>query len=240
MAKFVKATTAALPADIADLLEASDSKGVSFDTHDLIVPMISILQTGSPAVNATDAAFIDGASAGDFWLRGAEPPIRSGTAGIEMIFCGMQHCAVEFLPNRGGFVARHATMPADVVEAQRGTGRRPSLVRTNGNVVEDVRELYVLADGQPFMLPCKSTMHQFARELQSHFHQYQHPKTGKVLDSFARKYVVTTVPKSNGLGRWFKPIFTDTGWTSRDEYLAANELWEVVHHGKHRIDYQAE
>jgi hypothetical protein len=39
--------------------------------------------------------------------------------------------------------------------------------------------------------------------------QFRHPKTGGLLPSFARKYLLTTVPASNALGHWFTLKFTD-------------------------------
>jgi hypothetical protein len=71
---------------------------------------------------------------------------------------------------------------------------------------------------------------------QTHFGQFLHPKTGKPLPSFARKYLLTTTPDSNDLGRWFAIRFVDKGWVSPAEYEAARALREVVARGAYRVE----
>jgi hypothetical protein len=140
------------------------------------------------------------------------------------------------LPDRQGYVARHAEEPDDVeVRPAEGKSKRPVLMRPNGNIIQDVRELYLLVDNQPFMLPCASTFHQFAREWQSYFRQWQHPQTGKVLPSFARRYKLVTVAKTNAMGKWFMPKFVDLGWVDKAEYANARAFHEFVEQGRQRI-----
>jgi hypothetical protein len=149
----------------------------------------------------------------------------------------MARAWMEWLPNRQGFAARHEEQPDDteVRPAQDGSSKRPVLVRASGNIVADTRELYLLVDGQPYMLPCSSTLHTFAREWQSWFRQFRHPKTNAVLPSFARKYRLTTVPKANALGRWYGLKFIDLGWVDASEYANARAFNEFVEQGRQRI-----
>jgi len=164
-------------------------------------------------------------------------PIRDGVEGIIAIPCGMVHSYLEWLPGRQGFVARHAQLPDDVKRSPAADGgRRETLVRLNGNVIQDTREFFLLIEGQPYMFPCYGTRHTFARRWQTHFQQFKHPKTGAVLPSFARKYRLTTVQASNALGRWFNVKFDDLGWVSDAEYRLAKELNTIVERGAMRVE----
>jgi hypothetical protein len=223
-----------LPAEFTDVAAADAARGVSIKPEDAIVPLITVLQNGSPQCDRRGPEYLDGAEPGKFWLRGAVEPIRDEIIAIP---CAMTHTWMEWLPDRQGFAARHEEEPSDVeVKPAGSASKRPILVRPNGNVVENVREVYVLIDGsQPFMLPCASTFHQFARTWQSYFRQWLHPTTHKVLPSFARRYKLVTVPKANALGKWFMPKFIDLDWVDKTEYVNARAFNEFVEQGRQRI-----
>jgi len=222
----------ALPAELADVTAPDSGKGVSTKAEDAIVPLITVLQNGHPQVDKRGAEYIDGAEPGKFWLRGAIEPIRDEIIAIP---CDMRRSWMEFLQNRQGYAARHEEEPDDIeIKPAEGNSKRPILVRPNGNIIQDTRELYLLVDNQPYLLPCASTFHQFAREWQTWFRQFRHPKTGKPLPSFARKYKLVTVSKANALGKWFMPKFVDLGWVDTAEYSRAREFHEFVEQGRQR------
>jgi hypothetical protein len=228
-----------LPAELVSQTEADAGKGVSQDWGDRIIPLLGVLQTNSPACDKRGPEYLEGAEPGHIWLRGARVPIRDGLAGIVAIPCGMLHSFIEWAPARGGFVARHDHQPRDAVASfstTEGGYQRRSLVRPNGNEIEHNREFFVLVEGAYYLLPLKSTGHKFAREWQTMFHQFRHPKTGKVMPSFARKYRLTTKPRANAMGRWFGFQFADEGFVSVDEYQAAQALNNIVEQGRYRID----
>ena len=147
---------------------------------------------------------------------------------------------IEWLPNRQGFVARHDTPPPDMeTRTMRGDdGReRQTLMRaSNGNMIQDTREFFLLVDGQPFVLPCTSTKHTFARQWQTFFKQFRHPKTNDVMPAFSRKYRLTTIPASNAIGKWFGLKFQDEGWVKKSEYEAAKALCLAVRKGERKAE----
>jgi hypothetical protein len=222
------------------MAEQDSGAGVSFKPEDQLLPLIYVLQTGSPAVEKRGDSYVEGANPGDFWLRNAIIPIRNGEEGIIAIPVEMVRTWIEWLPNRGGFVARHDSPPEDMTQRTvRGDdGReRQSLVRGgSGNIVQDTREFYLLVDGQPYVLPCTGTKHTFARSWNMLFHQFLHPKTGNVMPSFARKYRLTTVPASNAVGKWFGLKFQDLGPVTVPEYQAAKTLYQAVQKGEKRAE----
>jgi hypothetical protein len=198
-----------------------------------------VCQSGSAVVDQRGPNYINGASAGDFWVRDSLNPIRSGIAGIELIFCGYERVWNEWKPNRqGNLVAQHKQAPEDAVEA-RDENNRWRLVRANGNIIEETREFFVLLDLQPYILPCTGTKHKFAKRLMAWFKQLVDPETGSVLPAFLHKYRITTFLDGNSLGKYFSLKFEDLGEVSITEAKAGVALADVVRKGMHRGNYQA-
>jgi hypothetical protein len=223
-----------LPAELADLTEQDSGKGVSFRAEDQLIPLIYVLQSNSPIVDKRSDAHVNGAEPGHFWLRNSVHPIQDGIEGFMAIPCGMRQVWIEWLPNRGGFVARHDNKPADtetrIIKGDDGRERQ-ALLRANGNLIQDTREFFLLVEGMPFVLPCSGTKHSFAKQWQTMFHQFKHPKTRQVMPSFARKYRLYTVPQQNTLGKWFGIKFEDKGFVTAEEYTAARALNDALEAG---------
>jgi len=201
-----------LPAELMDVTEQDAGRGVSFKQEDQLIPLIYVLQTNSPIVDERGTSYIEGAKPGHFWLRNAIQPIADGEDGITVVPCGMQRTWIEWLPNRQGFVTRHMAVPEDletrVMRGDDGRERNVTVRGGNGNILQDTREFYLLVEAgdswQPYVFPCAGTKHSFAKQWQSRYHQFRHPRTKQVLPSFSRKYLLTTVPnpmhRENGLG----------------------------------------
>lgn len=219
-----------LPAELDQLVQQDAGMGVSTAFEDQLTPIINVLQTNSPQVDSRGPEYIAGAEPGKFWLRGAVIPIRDT---IDVIPCGQLHSFLEWRAGRQGLVGRHAELPDGVeIEIDPSSGRRMFIRPDTKNMIQDTRELYLLVDGAPFMLPCYGTRHTFARAWQTHFNNLpKHPKTGGVLPSFAKRYRLSTVPASNAKGRWFNVTFAEIGWTPLPEYQQAKALAENVARG---------
>ena len=236
----IQKTRGELPAELLIDTEKDAGMGVSFKAEDQLLPLIYILQSGSPAVDKRGDNYIDGAEPGDFWLRNALDPIKNGEEGIIAIPCEMTRAWIEWLPNRQGFVARHDTPPSDmktsIVRGDDGRERQALVRGVNGNIIQDTREFFLLVDGQPFVFPCTGTKHTFARQWNTFFKQFLHPKTGGIMPSFSRKYRLTTIPSSNAIGKWFGVKFQDEGWVKKSEYEAAKTLCLAVRKGEKRAE----
>jgi hypothetical protein len=238
----LQTTNPQLPAENDEYLELTGQyaeRGVSFKSEDQLLPLIYVLQNMSPQVDKRGSNYIEGAEPGDFWLRNDLKPIRNGEEGIEAIPVEMFRTWIEWLPNRGGFVARHDAPPTDMVaKIIRGDDGRERQVtaRGNGNLIVDTREFYIMVNNDPYVLPCSSTKHTFARQWQTMFHRFKHPKTGKVMPAFARKYHLTTIPASNALGKWFGLKFEDMGEASLNEIKAAIAFSNAVIKGERKAE----
>jgi len=224
-------SSAPLPAELADATALDCGRGVSTSPDDASTPLITPLQNGSPECDRRGPDFIANAEPGKFRLHGTVNPIRDE---IIVIPCAMRQVWMEWFKDRGGYADKHLEEPDDLQTMPSQDGKRSIQVRPNGNVVEFTREFFVLCDNQPYLLPCKSTAHQFAREWQGWFRQWRHPRTNAVLPSFSRKYKLVTVPKSNALGKWYGLKFIDLGWVDAAEYANARAFNEFIEQGQQR------
>jgi hypothetical protein len=227
-------------AEWLDQAERDAGRGVSDKAEDLFAPLVYLLQSGSPQCDRRGNGY-EGGEAGDFWLRGAIRPVRSGVEGLPVIPCGMTRTWLEFLPNRGGYVTQHDQPPADmesrISHDDSGNEKIVQVRRSNNNVIQDTRQFALLIDGQPYSLGCAGTKHTFARQWQTHFHQLRHPQTNGVLPVWAHKYLLTSIPVSNARGqRWFGLKFTDLGPVTLAEYNAGKRLAEIVARGSLRVE----
>jgi hypothetical protein len=231
-----------LPAEQEEYLALTEQyaeRGVSFKAEDQLVPLIYVLQALSPQVEKRGDNYIEGAEAGDFWLRNSLNPIRNGEEGIITVPVDMIRTWIEWLPNRGGFVARHPEPPTDMVAKTIRTddgNEREVMMRGNGNLIVDTREFYLMVDGDPYVFPCSSTKHTFARSWQTMFHRFKHPTTGKILPAFAHRYRISTVPQSNVKGKWFGLKFEDAGASSLVELKAAIAFSDAIVKGERKAE----
>lgn len=229
-----------VPDELLGATEADAGMGVSFKQEDQLLPLIYVLQTNSPVVDKRGDVYITGAEAGHFWMRNSLQPIKDGMEGINAIPCEMMRTWIEWLPNRQGFVARHDTPPSDMetktVRDDSGREKQILVRGSNGNIIQDTREFYIMVDGQPYVLPCTGTKHTFARQWNSMFHQFRHPKTNEIMPAFSRKWKLVTVPASNAIGKWFGLQFQDLGFVSKKEYDAAKAFYMAVKKGEKRAE----
>jgi hypothetical protein len=226
-----------LPADWLNTAARFSGRGVSTKAEDQLIPLIYLLQKGSPQCDKRGNKYVQDAEPGDFFLRGDLRPIRSGVTGVEVQPCEMRRLWVEFFPNRGGYVTEHDRPPGDLesrISNENGIEKIIQVRRSNGNVIQDTRQFYVLIEGQPYALPCKSTGHTFAREWTTYQNRLLHPATGNVLPAFAHRYLLTSTPVDGKKGNWFGLKFADRGPVSSAELETGNALYEAVSRGKVR------
>ena len=209
-------------ANLMDEITGGEDMGLSKDAADNMVPLIYLLQSGSPQVKPGEPARIDGAEQGDIWLRGAEKQIIKGSQGIVFQPCYFYKELVEWMPDRGGYVARHditlmetkggkTTFKGDLADVKEvpnpQDATRKIFARPNGNTIVETRCFagYVHEEGfmpMPFIINLSSTGHTFAKNWM--FQQNSQQWKGKpVTKSWVFLWRLKTTLKKNTKGSWY-------------------------------------
>lgn len=216
---------AGLPAELQERFQADAGRGTSQRTEDNIVPLVYILQAQSPQVLPKNPNYIDKAAASDIWLRNARVPIVDGEEGMIFQSCHFGIEWVEWQPNRGGFVGRHAALPADASsQPDARNANRITYVRKNGNEVVETRyhRGFVIGGAfglkdypdlvMPYVIPFSGTGHTVSRQWMSLMNQFVPTGGKKPAPSWARYYHLTTRLRKNAQGEWYGWDVADWGW----------------------------
>ncbi len=237
------------PAALAAKIAADSGKGVSTDQADNQVPLIYVLQPLSPQVDKRDPRYVEGAEAGDIWLRSSPNPIVKGDVGVLFQPCSFWHDVGEWIPrdDGGGFVARHKTMPASAKKTE--DPRNPQLVKyrsPDGNELVETRNHagYALTeDGPlPYVLPLTSTGHSASRAWMFMMNSQRGPDGAKP-PSWACVYRLKTVQKKNKKGSWFVLVAENGGdhgqtrWVDTvEDYERGSALYEAFASGQKQAE----
>jgi hypothetical protein len=216
---------------------------VSRSRDDNIIPLIYILQKGSPQIEERSDNYVKGAKPGEFWIRGTDN-IFSGTTGILVQPCAFLKCWIEWGPRRGdGFKGRHNFRPDDAREKQiKDEQGRPRIVwaRPNGNIVVETREHYVLIDDDAFVIPFVSTGHTVSRTWMALMNQFR-DSSGNPYDSFSRMYHLTTIRKEKDGNSWYMIKAADGGWVpTENQFDRGLSLHQAVMSGEKVADQPSE
>lgn len=219
--------------ELADKMAKYSGAGTSQAAEDNIIPLIYVLQSGSPQVKKGDPARIEGAEAGDFYLRNSANPIVKGEEGLEFQPVFFYKGWVEWMPDRGGFVTQHAEKPAD---AKADPSNPNKFIRDNGNEVVETRYHggFVLNGGQaqPYILPLSSTGHAFSRQWM--VTQNSKRLGNNIAPAWACIYKITTKVRQNQFGSWFSPVHADMGWVDDAAFDRGVALYEGFQSGAKR------
>lgn len=246
------ATTApaGLPAELMDQFEADSGQGVSTSTEDTMIPLLTMVQKGSPQVDRTHPRYaesrIDGIEAGDF-LIGSTRTFWKGEAGILFIPVYFEHSFNRWRPREsgGGFMGSFQELPREAREAHdpEKPTRRYHVMPDDSEIIE-VRNHYGIilngSDAKPQsiggalqgVLTLNSTGHTFSRQWMTQINQIRLP-SGALAPSRARTWRISHVIKSNPQGSWFGCKAEDQGWVEDAElYKAGTAMFQAIQEGK--------
>lgn len=231
-----------------------------FETKDLAIPFVRILQSNSPQVLKRGDGYIDGCEPGHIFNTALEKPY-DGEQGIYVIVCKYQRKYTEWklriaeegssTASGGGFVMDHGTDDSIMKKTQVKTmanGSKKNML-ANGNEVVESADYFVIMfdpnDGgmQKAVISMASTQWKAARKLNNQISGWSEPRPdGKGTFNpppYGRVYLFSTVPQSNDKGDFF-------GWKiepgdkttdlegGRDLYLMARDFRKSVEGGHER------
>ena len=235
-----KNTTVALPEDMLSALTEHEGQGLDYDTSELQIPFIRVIQSMSPQINKRDTAYIPDTEVGDIFntVTGQH---WEGEAGITVIPCYQETKYLKFVPREqgGGFLGELAKDDPDITKAQR-SGAKEILPDGNELVKSDQHYCLLLSsDGsfQPVVVDMKSTQLKVSRrwKTQIAMQKIPHPKTEKLITPpvFATSWKLTTTEESNDQGTWANYQIAKVGLLdNRDVLLEAKAFRDSVAAGE--------
>lgn len=258
-----KAVAVSSRASLIARMKQDAGKGVSTDAADNLIPLIYLLQSNSPQTVKGHAKRIDGAEAGDIWLRNAPPgyDVVSGDDGLMFQPCHFTKEWVEWQPNRGGFAGRHPWnnktqfgQPAEAtqVEEKGDDGvMRKKWKMPNGNYVVETRYHvgYAIVKGRafPYTIPLSSTGHNVSKSwmLQMNSEIVQDEEGKPVLDarggtikapSWTVIYRLAPKLQTKGQNSWYQYTVERLNEIQTDEeYSRGHALYEAFISGEKQV-----
>ena len=205
----VKKEEAALPAELMDDIFDHAGEGAAFDSSEMQIPFVRLLQALSPQLNKKKSEYIEGAAAGDAF-NNVTNQYWDGEAGIDVVVCCQTTKYLEFVPRDmgGGFKGEIAPNNPLLQQAMR-QGSKELLPNGNELVKSDQHFCLILdEDGsfQPVVIDMKSTQLKVSRrwKTQIAMQKIKNPKTGQLVTPpvFATVWKLRSVEESNDQGSW--------------------------------------
>lgn len=207
-------TEVKLPSSVIAAAARHAGKGISDRQEDNIVPLVYILQANSKPALKGHEKYIEGAAGGGvIWLRNLpeDQCIVPGEEGILFQPCFLAVCWIEWMPDRGGFVARHISRPpeARLKEITKDDGSKAKAwVMPDGNIVNESREYsgYVIGHGDndplPYTIPLSGSGHTIGKQWMTQMRAEKLPD-GQRAPLFVYLYRLKVVLRTKGENSWF-------------------------------------
>jgi hypothetical protein len=200
---------AELSTDVLDDIFETAGEGAAFDSSEMQIPFVRVLQALSPQLNKKKSEFIEGAAQGDLFntVTGQH---WAGEEGVTVVPCFQTTKYLEFVPRDmgGGFKGDIAPNDPRLTQTRR-VGSKEVLPNGNELVKSDQHFCLVVdADGswQPAVIDMKSTQLKVSRrwKTQIAMQKVKHPSTNVMVTPavFATMWKLTTTEESNDQGSW--------------------------------------
>jgi len=235
-----KAKETALSTDVLDDIFDTAGEGAAFDSSEMQIPFIRVLQALSPQLNKKKPEYIEGAAQGDLFntVTGEH---WSGEEGITVIPCFQTTKYLEFVPrDMGGGFKGEIPPNSPVLQQTTRSGAREMLPSGNELVKSDQHFCLVVSeDGsyQPAVIDMKSTQLKVSRrwKTQIAMQKVKHPSTGAMVTPavFATMWKLTSTEESNDQGSWNNYLVEKVGLvTNRDLLLEAQAFRKSIMAGE--------
>ena len=240
MGAVAKKKETAVSTDVMDDILEFAGEGAAYDSSEMQIPFVRILQAMSPQLKKREAEYIEGSEQGDMFNTVTKQH-WTGEDGIIVIPCYQTTKYLEFTPRDqgGGF---RGEIPATDAVLQRTERQGAKEMLPNGNELVKSDQHYCLvveADGtyQPVVIDMKSSQLKVSRrwKTQIAMQKIKHPKTGAMITPplFATQWKFTTIEESNDQGSWFNYQIEKVGLLeSRDLMLEAKSFRDSVAAGE--------
>jgi len=204
-----KVKETAISADVMDDIFDMAGEGASYDSSEMQIPFIRVLQALSPQLNKKKPEYIEGASSGDMYNT-VTNQYWDGEAGITVVPCYQTTKYLMFTPREqgGGFLGEISATDPQLQRTVRSGAKE--LLPDGSELVKSDQHycLVVEEDGsyQPAVVDMKSTQLKVSRrwKTQIAMQKIKHPKTGQLITPplIATMWRLRTTEESNDQGSW--------------------------------------
>tara|TARA_R100001460_G_scaffold14217_3_gene31950 strand:+ start:789 stop:1568 length:780 start_codon:yes stop_codon:yes gene_type:complete len=235
-----KAKSTDVSTDVLDDIFETAGDGASFDSSEMQIPFVRILQPMSPQLKKGKAEHIEGASQGDIF-NNVTGQYWEGANGIVVIPCYQTTKYLEFIPREqgGGFQGELAANDPMVTGAKRDGSKE---VLSNGNELVKSDQHYCLIVGedgsfQPAVIDMKSSQLKVSRrwKTQIAMQKIKNPKTGQLVTPavYATMWKLSVTEESNDKGDWFNyQVAKESLVSNRDLLVEAKAFRESIQSGE--------
>ena len=222
-----------MPVSIEELVKDS-ALGGELTLKDISIPYLYILQTNSPQCNPDDGKYIEGATAGMFYLTVVEKIFEGRKEGITVVPCYYERKIMEWVRREdgGGLVGSY---PAeDPIMQKAKPNDKNQMILPNGHQLMDTAYHYILVydpeDGSwtQAIMPFKSTGLKISRKLNSIVKKTYIPGTQKRAPRFLYTYNFKTVKEQKDTNIWSSLSFEQTDMALREVYANAKAYSEIA------------
>ena len=236
MGAVAKKKETSVSTDVMDDILEFAGDGAAFDSSEMQIPFLRVLQALSPQLNKKKAEYIEGASSGDMFNTVSNQH-WDGEDGVVLIPCFQTTKYLEFTPREqgGGF---RGEIPANDPVLTRTTRNGAKEMLPTGNELVKSDQHYCLVVGedgsfQPVVVDMKSTQLKVSRrwKTQIAMQKIKHPKTGQMITPpvYATMWKLTTTEESNDQGSWSNYQIEKVGLVdNRDLLLEAKSFRDSV------------
>ena len=226
--------------DVMDDIFENAGDGASFDSSEMQIPFLRVLQAMSPQLSKKKPEYIEGAGSGDLFNT-VSGQYWDGEEGVVIIPCYQTTKFLEFIPRDHGGGFQGEISPTDpVLQRTERKGAKELLPSGNELVKSDqAYSLIVEDDGsfQPVVLDMKSTQLKVSRRWKTMIgmEKLKHPKTGALITPpvYATMWRLTTTEETNDQGTWSNYLISKVGTVqNRDLLLEAKAFRESVMAGE--------
>jgi hypothetical protein len=235
-----KAKETAVSTDVLDDIFETAGEGAAFDSSEMQIPFVRVLQALSPQLNKKKAEYIEGAAQGDLFNT-VTGQWWSGEQGVTVVPCYHTIKYLEFVPRDMGGGFKGEIHPSNPVLQQTTRSGSKEMLPSGNELVKSAQYFcfVVEEDGsyQPAVIDMKSTQLKVAKRwnTQIQLQKVRNPKTGGLVTPalFATMWKLTTTEESNDQGSWNNYQVEKVGLVeSRDLLLEAKAFRESIAAGE--------
>jgi hypothetical protein len=230
---------AELSTDVMDLINESTGEGTVFDSSELQIPFIRLIQAMSPQLSKKKAEYIEGASQGDAFNTVTKER-WDGETGLTVVPCYQTTKYLEFVPRESGGGFQGEISPGDpVISKTTRNGAKEILPNGNEMVKSDQHFCLVIGeDGstQPAIIDMKSTQLKVSKRWKTMIAMERTVETKngpKKPDCYTVRWKLSSIEQSNDKGTFANWQVERLGYVeTREQILEAKAFRESVKAGE--------